>query len=443
VKLRIIKNAYIWHYVVALVIGILTGFKFIPPNIVAFGYFGLIGLLTFRAAQGNVPAFFSVLPYAIYSEIFVRAYDKWVPYLSLQYAFIVCFFLLIIRSGIKKCHFKAYGLLVLFTVLELTNNIYPYRIDISRSIITNSIALLMPVIWASYYTLSPIVINRLLRNIKIASIYLAGIVYVAHISGGIDYNGLSNSTASNGLAPVQLSGYLGVACVLFFLAIMNKEESRTRWLNMILLAFAGTVMVLTFSRGGVYFLGAIVATYFYYNRARSSNYVLFIILVPVALIAYNIVVNQTQGKIIERYQQEGASNRGVLAEIGFKIFENNPLIGVGTGNYNTVIVKENLFGVESGAHNEFVRSAAEHGIIGIILYWGFFIALFVNVLRRRQPHQQYAMYFLILFCMIVVHNGLKISLQPVLLMLTIASPNLFKVSKKNVYSTTYRESVPA
>jgi O-antigen ligase len=191
-------------------------------------------------------------------------------------------------------------------------------------------------------------------------------------------------------------------------------------------------MVLTFSRGGLYFLLAIVGLFLYYNRAQMASYFKFLFLVPVALFIYSYVVKETGGKIVERYEQEGASSREILVSVGFELFLRNPVTGVGTGNYNTRIVKEKLFFVESGAHNEFVRAAAEHGVIGLVLYWGFFLVLFLNIIRRRQPQQQYAMYFFVLFCLITVHNGLKISLQPFLLMLAIATTSLVYHKKRPV-----------
>jgi O-antigen ligase len=213
---------------------------------------------------------------------------------------------------------------------------------------------------------------------------------------------------------------------------MNPEELKTRLINIGLLAFAATVMVLTFSRGGLYFLLAVIALFLFYNRAKMGSYFKFIFLVPVALFIYSYVVKETGGKIVERYEQEGASSREVLVSIGFELFLRNPITGVGTGNYNTRIVKEKLFFVESGAHNEFVRAAAEHGVIGLVLYWGFFGALFFSILRRRQPQQQYAMFFFVLFCLITVHNGLKISLQPFLLMLAIATTSVAYHKRRSI-----------
>ena len=102
---------------------------------------------------------------------------------------------------------------------------------ISRAIITQSLALLLPVVWASYTILTSKQIYTLLTHIKLAGVYLVGIVVVAHLSGGIDYGHHSSSEASNGLAPVQLSGYLGLITALFFFRSMNKEERVHQWMN--------------------------------------------------------------------------------------------------------------------------------------------------------------------------------------------------------------------
>ncbi|MDB5248679.1 MAG: O-antigen ligase family protein [Segetibacter sp.] len=328
----------------------------------------------------------------------------------------------------------------MYTFLEIVNNIYPAKPAITRPIIIQSLGLLMPVVWASYNALKPVTINRLLNNVKVASVYLAGIVFVAHMTGKINYGMFSNSDSSNGLAPVQLSGYLGFGCILFFLSIMNPEELAKRVLNITVLSVTATVMLLTFSRGGLYFLGAEVAIFLLFNRAKLGNYAKLLVLVPIGLGIYGYVVTQTGGKIVERYEQKGTSNRDVLVNIGFRIFEKHMLFGVGTGNYNTTIVKEKLFKEESGAHNEYVRAAAEHGIFGIFFYWGFHVFLFMEIWARREPQRQYAIYFLLLFFLIIVHNGLKIGIQPLLIMLAVGTPSLLYKIPKNAYDKELQET---
>lgn len=438
-----IENLQI-RYMIAFGIGIVVGFKIIPPNVLGVIYIIVLAVSLIKCIQKDVTGYFSWMPYAMYTEILVRKKVLWLPYLTLQY-FIILTFAIFIISGARgnRIHFKGMPIFLLFIALEIINNVYPTKIGNSRAIITNSLALFSVIVWASFTILSSAQILKLLTHFKIAAVYLAGIVIVAHINGGIDYGHQSSSEASNGLAPVQLSGYLGFACILFFFSVMNREESSSQVINIILLGIVTTIMALTFSRGGIYFIATIVAAYFFYNRNKMGNYFKFLILIPISGIIYYSAVETTGGKILERYELEGSSGRDVLVKVAFDIFSENLIFGVGTGNFNTEIVKKNLYYSESGAHNEFARVAAEHGIIGIFLYWGFFLFLFLDIIKRKQPQQQFSMYFLILFCMITVHNGLKISIQPFLLMLAIGTTSVSLRPKKRLNAAPIREKALA
>jgi O-antigen ligase len=435
VKYLFNTESLITKYIVAFILGVIIGLKLLPVPVVAVIQVALAIICILQCLKGNIIAFFTWLPYAVYNEVYVRSFARWFPYLAMQYMYIFCFAVLFFTvPRLRKPHSNAWIFLVIFSFLEIINNIYPDKAAIGRQILTQSFALLLPVVWGSYHVLTPVLINRLLNNAKIASVILAGIVFVAHLQGKINYGLYSNSDSSNGLAPVQLSGYLGFGCVLFFLSIMNPQDIKNRLINIVVLAIVATVMVLTFSRGGLYFLGAVVCLFFYYNRDKLANYARVLIFIPIAIFIYMYVVNQTGGKIVARYEQEGTSNRDVLVNIGFTIFSQHMIFGVGTGNYNTTIVKEKLYPEESGAHNEYVRAAAEHGIIGIFFYWGFYILLFLEILKRKNPQKQYAMYFFVLFCLIIVHNGLKIAIQPLVIMLVVATPTLVYQGRKHVYN---------
>jgi O-antigen ligase len=433
------KRILLWKYLAAAGIGIGVGFRAIPPVVVGVVYLLLLTYCIVKFLQNDVSALFSILPLAIYNEIIVRGYARWVPYLTMQYVYIIGFtFMLLTRKGKSEHHTKVYIFLLVYTLIEVINGFYPYIPQLLRSTLVQSFSLLMVVVWACNTVLTPAMINKLMDNLKVAAVYLAGIVLVAHLKGDIEYGSASSSDASNDLAPVQLSGYLGTGAVIFFLTLMNKQDKSNKTFQLIAFAFVTIIMVLTFSRGGLYFLVVTVVLYFYYNRAQIGNYFRFIILIPVIMLIYSLVVQQTGGKIVERYEEKGASSREDLVSIGFTLFARNPITGVGTSNYNTEIKKQKLFYVESGAHNEFVRAAAEHGILGIMTYWVFFIALFFEINNRRQPQKQYAIFFLVLFCLITVHNGLKISLQPIILMLAVATPSIMKMQKL-VHVTTKKQ----
>ncbi len=416
------------HFLLALSGGILIGFDFLPRDIFGYLYLGVAAVLFIYAWQQNLYMFFSVLPYLIYMEIYIRAYDRFIPYLFMPYVYIFVFLLYIFRKGTQvRIHSRAFIFLIIFAFIEYFNGLRTEDVDYARGLITNTSALAIIVFWASTTVIQPLLINRLFYHIKIAGVLLTGIVLAAHLIGHIDYGLASNSESTNGLAPVQISGYLGLVSILFFLSIMDETERRDIILNIIFFTLVTTIMVLSFSRGGLYFLVGVMALYFILNYRKVSNYLILIVLIPIGYLIYNYVTETTGGAIVERYQQEGASGRDILVEAAWHLFQDDPLAGVGTGNFRHEIIKRGLYAEESGAHNEFMRAAAEHGLLGIIFYWGFFIVLFYEVLKRKKPQRDYGIYFFVLFCLIIVHNGLKISIQPIILMLVVGTPTLFTI----------------
>ena len=418
-------------YAFAFATGIFMGFRFIPNAVVSFLYLGGILLCAWLGIQKKMMQFFTLLPFICYTEPYMRGYIPSIPYLSIQYMYIVVFMILILR-GIKnnKPHSYAFALLIIYAILEFMQGLFPDDPHLIRPSLINSLSLIVVITWASMNKLSPALIHRLLTFIKIASIYLAGIVLVAHIKGGISYNSASNVESSNGLAPVQLSGYLGLGSILLLFSFMNPEESKYRIINIVLFIICTTVMVLTFSRGGLYFIAIITLIYFYFHKASFTSYFKFIFFIPVGWVIYDFVVQETGGAIVKRYEKKGSSNRDVLVVAGFKLFLDEPLLGVGTSNYATQVVKRGYFFEVSTAHNEFVRAIAEHGLFGFFTYWLFFILMFKNIWSRAGPNKEFSVYFFALFCLIIVHNGLKISIQHLLMMMAVANPNVSYVKRK-------------
>jgi len=428
------KFKLLFNYLIAVSVGILVGFRAVPPFVVAPIYIGVALLCLYYFFTKNLEKVFQILPYLIYTEVFIRGSARSFPYLTLQYLMIIGFLFNTFFSNansISKVHFKGIFLLVLFYILEIANGFFPLLPRITYAIQWNTLALVAVALWASIHKLTPKQINILMENIRIASIYLAGIVLVAHLQGKIDYSSASSSEASNGMAPVQLSGYFGVATFLMFVSILSTFDKRAKVVQIVALVFTLTLMILTFSRGGLYFFAFATLLYFFYNRSNLKGYFKFILLVPAFYLIYIFAIEQSEGRVITRYEQKGSSNRDVLVVIGFYIFEENPILGIGTGNFNKYIVQKNYFSVASGVHNEFVRAAAEHGIFGIFTYWGFFIALLIDILKRKKPEKEYAVYFYLLFFLITIHNGLKIAIQPILILLAIGiQPTISTIKKR-------------
>jgi O-antigen ligase len=424
------KSNTISFYLLAFAIGLTIGFRTFP-EFVGFLYVLLAGMCIFLAFQSNMNLLFSVIPYLIYTEMFIRVFAHSVPYLFMQYFLLIIFTILIFRNQSKvKIHSRAFIFLFFFIIIEFVNGARSENPDIARGLLINTLVLAAGVMWASFNFLSPIVVNRILNNIKYAAIYLCGIILARYLMGDVEFRASSGSEGTNGMAPVQLSGYMGFAATVFFFSIMNDRERRSLLINLILFSLTLIIMLLSFSRGGIYFVGIIMCLYFVFNWNSFKNYFLFLLIVPAGLLAYYYVREKTHGLIEQRYEQQGSSGRDRLVEAGLILFKEYPLVGIGPGNFNTTVTDQNLYFTESGVHNEFIRVASEDGILGIVTYWSFFAIAFIQIFKRSKIKREYGIYFLVFFCLIAVHNGLKISLQPFLVMLAIATPDLLKIKRK-------------
>lgn len=417
-------------YMTALLCGFIVGSRTVPDLVGVF-YLMLALVILYFALENNVQKVLILIPFLIYTEMFIRAYVLWIPYLFMSYFYLLIFSVLIVNQGsYLKIHSRYFVLIIIFLVIEAINGVRTVDAENARTLLVSSCVIGIIGFWASTTVISPVFANKILNSVKLAGIYLCAMILFRYFKGSISFQGYSGSEGTNGLAPVQTSAYLGFSATIFFFSIMNgKHERKNLVINIVALVLSCVFMVLSFSRGGVYFLAVMVALYLLFNRSNFKKYVFLILLLPVGLLTYTYAVEKTNGLIKYRYEQEGASGREELLQAAYMLFMDKPLAGVGLGNFNSEITSNKLYGVNSGAHNEFARVAAEDGILGLVFYWGFFIALLINIFNRNRVQREYAFYFLVFYVLVIIHNGLKISLQPFLLLLAIATPSLTLIKK--------------
>ena len=409
---------------------------FLPYNFVGVVYVMVSIACLYFASQGDIETAFCILAYLVFAERYIKNKVTAIPFLFMQYLItaVVVVMLLRQKKGTAKIHSRAFISLILFTVIEILDSTRSHDAIYARSLYVNTISIAAVATWGSFNFLTPNMMNRILNHAKLASVFLCGIILARQLFGHeISYTLTSMSESLNGLSAVQMSGYLSVAASLFFFSLMDEKEKKQFWLNLFILIVIAILMILSFSRGGIYFLGIIMAVFFFFNRSKVKSYLILLLFIPIGFGVLSFVTKTTNGLVEKRFGEEGNSGRSDLVQAAIELFMQNPLVGVGTGNYGVAAQANDLYGGDSGVHNEFARSAAEHGILGVITYWGFFITLLFEVLARGKVQREYALYFLILFCLITVHNGLKISVQPYLLALVVATPTLVNVIKKKVH----------
>ena len=100
----------------------------------------------------------------------------------------------------------------------------------------------------------------------------------------------------------------------------------------------------------------------------------------------DFIANRMQGLLAN----QNAIQRTVFFEDGMKLFKRSPIIGLGMGAYENAVVSVQEFFYETKyAHNHYIQSLVEVGIIGLVLFVGVLGTSAVAVIQtRRKPEEQ-------------------------------------------------------
>ena len=353
-----------------------------------------------------------------------RAHAPVLPYMALDYVLLatgsLSFMLSRPRKYAQLIPAVAYGT---YIALEITGMLWSDSFEEARGIVLPSILMLVFVLNSTRTRFTPSATTYVLASYIAGAVTVTGFALRAYLSGHITWGTQSNTEAAGGMPPNHIS-------VLFSLAVFAcilLSENAKRIQQIILLSTAtvlGALMVLTFSRGGtVIVLGALVL---YYVVLRQTNRRTFFVLIAIAIMALLISYGTrhiTGGKIADRYAQANTSNRLTIAVEGWSIFMDHPFLGVGTANFREAIT-ETEFGRVTGAHNELVRAAAEHGTIGLLTWVLFIASAFVAALRSGEAHRGrrgLRVVILIFATTSMFYNGLKLVVQPMMILMALSA----------------------
>jgi O-antigen ligase len=409
-------------------VGVVLGVGGIPSVVLIGALLVITGLMISKINQRNLPASIQMLLILHFLQPYIRSYINGLPYFFVELITII-FVLLYLREFTTQTVTELRAvvtLIAVYFVLEVVSYTEYSEWMHYRAVLGNSLALTLLVYAGVKRTKVHIPIEQMVRIMILSGSLLVGVILSAHLRGNIEYGSESNFEASNGMGPVQLSFYLAITAFLFFYKFFNESVPKLKLFYVSQMLVVAGLSALTFSRGGLYFLGAYAAFYLFFNsrkfsKAKNSTYMALVFL-PMVYFAYTTVVNMTDNKITERFNEEGTGNRDVLLEYGLQIFSENPALGVGTSGFNQYISQARFWGKSSGAHNEFVRALAEHGILGGIIYFGFIIVAFLGIKQRRLPLDEKSLYYIFMFSYIagIIHNGQKIGLQCFMVFLAIS-----------------------
>lgn len=229
----------------------------------------------------------------------------------------------------------------------------------------------------------------------------------------------SNFETSGGFGPNQVSTILGLGIFIFFTQLVLFSKSKKRMiLNGGFLIFVTYRGIVTFSRGGiitavVMIIGLLFLLYVYSSAKGKSKFVLvFFLTALMGAGVWTYSSLQTNGLIGKRYANQDALGRQKKDRLGgreeimdeeFKIFMDNPVLGIGAGMGKEV--RKETFGYEVASHNEVTRMLSEHGLFGVFGLLLLLVTPFIIYINNRQ--HLYFLSFFVFWLLTINHAAMR------------------------------------
>ena len=261
--------------------------------------------------------------------------------------------------------------------------------EVLSSIMSGPLLLLFACWFFSNMYISPAELRRLLTAIIVPLISVGAVTlfYTVTLSD-IRFSVESNFLTSGGFGPNQVSAMLGlgVFVALCCLVIFTNRVELKFYFGMATIFFTAQ-SVMTFSRGGIYnAIGGFLALSLFQARNLSQGvkriFPILVLATTFYLFIFPLLNNFTGGKLQERFEETGTTNRAEIIWSDVDIFLANPLFGVGVGISNEY--REQYIGFSAMSHTEFSRMIAEHGAFGLIAILTLTAMSVTNLVRQRS-----------------------------------------------------------
>ncbi len=192
---------------------------------------------------------------------------------------------------------------------------------------------------------------------------------------------------------------LPMITLLFFKAINRRYLTLTVLLTLLILA----AEYYSFTRSGMYALGAGMFTLILFMRSKHKARWLFVALAITG--AFLIYVNAKGNRYSEGVSNESsAAGRLVLWQAGAQIAMNSPVIGIGGRDFETVsaqymnnvtsnlnvVTPEDVLGVEQ-PHNDFIRIWVSYGTPALLAFLWMLFAIGINFLHSYHKNKGFFM----------------------------------------------------
>ena len=208
---------------------------------------------------------------------------------------------------------------------------------------------------------------------------------------------------SHPLTYSETTSFAVILCLYFFFKNSGQKQ-KALYLILLALNFLGLI----FSREKMPFLATILiatgysAIYLHKkgNLKKAIIVILLLLLIPAAI--------PNKKKILWRFQKEkvkfSIETRAKIWEKSVKDFKTSPIAGIGFGNYFIKVEKWNKKGFDKlyHAHSNFFEILATTGIIGVIIFSLFHLAIFRDFLLSLKKED--SLFYFTLFSIFILYH---------------------------------------
>ena len=243
--------------------------------------------------------------------------------------------------------------------------------------------------------------------ISVTFVLIFGIFHREQPSVIVSFNRLSATAGNPNILAVF--GSFAFIFVLYLLSLAKKRFYKLILTALQLMIITG--IVITESRKGLIVLPLSIIIYFFINNYRKifeSGYKIkkflrfglyFLILIIIIFTGFQILKNTEyydRFEMMTRYLDIAGESEGIrtldfsvyqrqqFIKYGFQMWKDNPVGGVGLGNFRNNINKYWSLSSRTYAHNNYIQLLATTGVLGFLVYYSLYLFLFMKLFNIKN-----------------------------------------------------------
>jgi O-antigen ligase len=357
-------------------------------------------------------------------------FNQSINLLKIYIPFLIYLYLIFVLTGlikIKKIWLDIFFVLLFFKTFSLVGSIWSgHQLNIwgySRDVAD----ILLMVFTAS-------IVNSE-KKIKIVSYSLISIFFVASLVLIALYFSNRNLLFSLGMEKTTADDRGGIGNphdfaqslswiipinIYFLIAAIREKRKKLSIFLIISLITIFISSLISFSRSPVFITVFIAFLIFIKEKLFLKKEFIFIMALLLMVVLFIFSYRQSfknyfeeryflnQNKVQQIYYQEAGFNlRKVLARSALLLFIQNPIFGVGPGNFVNESVK--ITQLEMSAENVYLQILAENGLIFIVVSGGIIIYLFFSLRKKNSTNNLYFVAYNFVFLSLLLNGVFNIS----------------------------------